>query len=94
MHPPTNRLTRMLSLQLHHWLTHSPLPKAAVAVLARVLRSLRALLQQHVVGPLGRLLTQLVWVQVQLSTDDVLDEGTRLSARINSCVSLLFGSIR
>lgn len=89
-----HRLVRLLSLQLHHWLTHSPLPKAAVAVLTRALRSLRSLLQQHVLGPLGRLLTQLVWVQVQLSSDDVLEEGTRLSARINSCVSLLFGSIR
>jgi hypothetical protein len=55
---------------------------------------MQALLQQYVAGPLGRLLTQLVWVQIQLSSDDVLDEGTKMSARLNSCVSLLFGSIR
>lgn len=84
----------MLGLRLHHWLSTSPLPKAAAAVLVRVLRVLRSCMQQHVVGPLGRLLTQLVWVQVQLSTDDELDEDTRVSARVNSCVSLLFGSIR
>jgi hypothetical protein len=88
------RLAHTLGLQLQHWLNTSEIPQAAVAVLTRVLRSLRALLQQYVAGPLGRLLTQLVWVQIQLSTDDVLDEGTRLSARLNSCVSLLFGSIR
>lgn len=88
------RLAHALGMQLRHWLNTSQVPQAAVAVLSRVLRSLRALLQQYVAGPLGRLLTQLVWVQIQLSTDDVLDEGTRLSARLNSCVSLLFGSIR
>lgn len=88
------RLAHALGIQLQHWLNTSQVPQAAVAVLSRVLRSLRALLQQYVAGPLGRLLTQLVWVQIQLSTDDVLDEGTRLSARLNSCVSLLFGSIR
>lgn len=88
------RLAHALGIQLQHWLNTSQVPQAAVAVLTRVLRSLRALLQQYVAGPLGQLLTQLVWVQIQLSTDDVLDEGTRLSARLNSCVSLLFGSIR
>lgn len=84
----------MLGLQLHRWLSTSPLPRAAAAVLGRLLGVLRSLLQRHVVGPLGRLLTQLVWVQVQLSADEELDEGTRVSARVNSCVSLLFGSIR
>lgn len=88
------RLAHVLGLELQHWLSNSHVPKAAAAVLARVLRSMRTLLQQYVAGPLGRLLTQLVWVQIRLSTDDVLDEGTRLSARLNSCISLLFGSIR
>lgn len=88
------RLAHLLGLHLHRWLRNSHVPKAAAAVLARVLRSMRALLQRYVAGPLGRLLTQLVWVQIQLSTDDVLDEGTRVSARLNSRVSLLFGSIR
>lgn len=88
------RLTRVLGLQLQHWLSHSQLAKAAADALVRALRALRTLLQQHVALPLGRLLTQLVWVQVQLSTDDVLDEGVALAARLNSCVSLLFGSIR
>jgi hypothetical protein len=90
----TYRLVRVLGLRLHHWLSNNELPRAAVAVLARVLRSLRLALQQHVAQPLGRLLTQLVWIQIQLSTDEVPEEGTRLSARLNSCVSLLFGSIR
>lgn len=88
------KLGHMLILQLQRWLSHSKLPKTAAAVLARALSALRALLQQHVARPLGRLLTQLVWVQVQLSADDVMDEGTHVSARLNSCVSLLFGSIR
>lgn len=90
----TFRLVRVLGLRLHHWLANNELPRAAVAVLARAFRSLRLALQQHVAQPLGRLLTQLVWIQIQLSTDEVPEEGTRLSARLNSCVSLLFGSIR
>ncbi|KAF8057624.1 trans-acting enoyl reductase [Scenedesmus sp. PABB004] len=43
----------------------------------------------------SRLLAQLVSVQVRLSTnDDVDDPGARLSARLVSCVSLLFGAVR
>jgi hypothetical protein len=88
------QLAHLFGLHLHRWIRNSHVLKAAGPVLARVLRSMRALLQQYVAGPLGRLLTQLVWVRIQMSTDDVLDEGTKISARLNSCVSLLFGSIR
>lgn len=88
------QLSHVLGVHLHRWLSRSKAPAAAAAVLGKALGCLRRLLQQHVARPLGRLLTQLVWVQVQLSADDVMDEGTRVSARVNSCVSLLFGAIR
>jgi hypothetical protein len=80
--------------QLRAWAAASKLPRAAALHLARALAALGQLLRLHVGRPLGRLLTQLVWVQVRLSTDDALDDGTRLSARLNSAVSLLFGSVR
>lgn len=88
------RLAYAVMKQLKSWAGRSKLPGAAAVLLGRQLQRLWQLLCRYVGRPLGSLLTQLVWVQVRLSSDEVLEEGTKLSARLHSAVSLLFGTIR
>jgi hypothetical protein len=61
-----------------------------LASVARVLRWLRLKL----LAPLRQLLCGLLSLQLRISTNDDLDDATKLSARVNSCITLLFGAVR
>jgi hypothetical protein len=62
-------------------------------VLASIVRALRWL-RLKLLAPIGQLLCGLLSLQLRISTNDDLDDATKLSARINSCVTLLFGAVR
>jgi hypothetical protein len=63
------------------------------AVLASVARALRWL-RVKLLAPLGQLLSGLLSLQLRISTNDDLDDATKLSARVNSCLTMLFGAVR
>lgn len=79
------------------WLeSHPYLLRHPGALLRSVWKSLqqvhRLLLQ--LARPVVQLLSQLISIQIRISTNDDYDEQTKLSARINSAISLLYGAIR
>lgn len=51
-------------------------------------------LRVKLLAPIGQLLSGLLSLQLRISTNDDLDDATKLSARLNSCLSLLFGAVR
>jgi hypothetical protein len=62
-------------------------------VLASIARALRWL-RVKLLAPLGQLLSGLLSLQLRISTNDDLDDATKLSARVNSCFTMLFGAVR
>lgn len=62
-------------------------------VLASIAKALRWL-RLKLLAPIGQLLCGLLSLQLRISTNDDLDDATKCSARLNSCLTLLFGAIR
>jgi hypothetical protein len=71
------------------WL-HENQQHAVLASIAQALRWLRVKL----LAPIGQLLSGLLSLQLRISTNDDLDDSTKLSARVNSCLTMLFGAVR
>jgi hypothetical protein len=62
-------------------------------VLANIARALRWL-REKLLAPIGQLLSGLLSLQLRITTNDDLDGSTKLSARVNSCLTMLFGAVR
>lgn len=85
------RLMTTATLGLKAWISkYNPQGKR---LLLHCLQQLRVLLGK-LARPVGQLLGQLISVQLTISTNEDLGNAAKLSARLHSYLTLLFGAVR
>lgn len=85
------QLLAAATLTLKTWIAkHTPYSKR---LLLLCLQQLRVLLGK-VARPVGQLLAQLITLQLTISTNQDLENAAKMSARLHSYLTLLFGAVR